>query len=60
MTDDRNLLSFGLSDKHTLQLHAITGTPCEVPVPKNVIFKSFCLIDRHSKIIQSREIFTKT
>jgi hypothetical protein len=22
-----------------MQLHAITGTPCEVPVPKKVIFK---------------------
>lgn len=31
-------LSFGFSDVHTLHVHAITGTPCEVPVPKNVAF----------------------
>jgi hypothetical protein len=23
---------------HTAQLHPITGTPCDVPVPKNVTF----------------------
>jgi hypothetical protein len=25
---------------HIWQLQAISGTPCEVPVPKNVIFKN--------------------
>jgi hypothetical protein len=38
MIADRNLLSFGLLDMQTGSLSAIIGIPCEVPVPKNVIF----------------------
>jgi hypothetical protein len=38
ITDALNLLSFGLSDKQTGHWQATTGTPCEVPVPKNVSF----------------------
>jgi hypothetical protein len=36
--DDRSRLSRRSVDLHTSQLHAITGTPWEVPVPRNVIF----------------------
>jgi hypothetical protein len=32
----RSLLSFGSSLVQTSQSHAITGTPADVPVPKNV------------------------
>jgi hypothetical protein len=35
-TDDRNLLSLGSVDLQTSQWQPITGTPWEVPVPKNV------------------------
>ena len=34
----RSLLSLLSVEVHASQLHAITGTPCEVPVPKKVIF----------------------
>ena len=33
-----SLSSFLLVDKQTSHLHAITGIPCEVPVPKNIPF----------------------
>ena len=36
----RNRLSRGSFDAHILQGQAITGTPCEVPVPRNVTFKT--------------------
>jgi hypothetical protein len=36
-----SLLSRGSSDWQTGHPHAITGTPCEVPVPRNVIFTFF-------------------
>ncbi|GAB4297740.1 MAG: hypothetical protein Kow0068_21880 [Marinilabiliales bacterium] len=35
--EDLNLLSLISVDLQTLHLHPITGTPCDVPVPKNVI-----------------------
>jgi hypothetical protein len=38
--EERSLLSLGLEDLHTAQVHAITGTPCDVPVPKKVTFKT--------------------
>ena len=38
-TETRNRLSRWSAEVHTLQSQAITGMPCEVPVPKNVIFK---------------------
>jgi 16S rRNA (cytidine1402-2'-O)-methyltransferase len=41
----RNLLSRASGDAQTLHSHAITGTPCEVPVPKNVIFTILLLSD---------------
>lgn len=34
----RILLFFGFFEVQTLQLHAIIGIPCEVPVPRKVIF----------------------
>lgn len=34
------LLSLKSIDLHTLQVHPITGTPCDVPVPRKVIIKS--------------------
>ena len=37
----RKRLSFKSLDRHTSQLQPIRGTPCEVPVPRNVIFKFF-------------------
>jgi len=37
-TEERSRVSFGLSDRHTLQSHATTGTPCDVPEPNMVIF----------------------
>ena len=39
-TDERNRLSRGFSDRHTGQSQPITGTPTEVPVPRNVKEKS--------------------
>jgi hypothetical protein len=42
-TEVRNLLSRPSSDWQVLQSHAITGTPCDVPVPRNVIFTLFHL-----------------
>lgn len=44
--DERNRLSFGSDDWQTLQLQAIIGTPCDVPVPKNVI----CTLNFNIKI----------
>jgi hypothetical protein len=35
------LLSFGFLLKHTGCVLPIIGTPCDVPVPKNVIFNTF-------------------
>jgi hypothetical protein len=40
MMEERRRLSLKLSDAQTSHLQAITGMPCEVPVPRNVIFKS--------------------
>ena len=37
-TDTRRRLSRGSSDVHVSQLHAIEGTPVDVPVPKKVSF----------------------
>jgi len=37
--DERSRLSLGSAEAHTWQSQAITGTPCEVPVPKNVMVK---------------------
>jgi hypothetical protein len=34
--DDRKRLSFSSVEQQTSQSQAITGTPCEVPVPRNV------------------------
>jgi hypothetical protein len=39
--EERKRLSFWSVDKQTGSLLAIIGIPCEVPVPKKVIFKSF-------------------
>jgi hypothetical protein len=36
--EDRSRWSLGLEDRQTTQPQAITGTPCEVPVPKKLIF----------------------
>jgi hypothetical protein len=36
MIEERSLLSRASDEVHTSQLHAMTGTPCDVPVPKNV------------------------
>ena len=33
-----SLESFKLVELHTIQLQPIRGTPCEVPVPKNITF----------------------
>lgn len=52
MIDDRRRLSSGFLDEHTSQSQAITGTPCEVPVPRNVIFKrQFELISKSSLLL---------
>jgi hypothetical protein len=40
MMEERRRWSLWLSDVQTSHLQAITGMPCEVPVPRNVIFKS--------------------
>lgn len=45
-TEVLNLLSQVSSDRQVAQSHAITGTPWEVPVPRNVIFT---LLNFHSK-----------
>ncbi|MFT6066522.1 MAG: hypothetical protein ACJAQX_002413, partial [Polaribacter sp.] len=37
-------------DKQTGSLLAIIGTPCEVPVPKKVIFNSFLLVIITTKV----------
>src|ERR1700744_1251787 len=37
-SDVRKRLSRASAEVQTSQLQAITGTPCEVPVPKKVIF----------------------
>jgi len=37
--DDLNRLSLLSADVQTAQLQAITGTPCDVPVPRNLTFK---------------------
>lgn len=36
-TDERRRLSQGSPEAQTRQSQAITGTPCEVPVPRKVI-----------------------
>ena len=36
-TDGRQRLSRGSVDRQTSHVHPIIGTPCEVPVPRNVI-----------------------
>ena len=38
ITEVLKRLFLGSVELHTLQSHAITGTPCEVPVPRKVIF----------------------
>jgi hypothetical protein len=40
-----------LFDEHTSHLQAITGTPCEVPVPRNVIFKRQKELDSKGSLI---------
>ena len=50
ITDDRNLLSLMLADKHTGSLLPIIGMPCDVPVPKNIISKRFLIIYLRLKI----------
>jgi len=42
-TEVRNRLSRASSEWQVLQSHAITGTPCDVPVPRKVIFTLFYL-----------------
>ena len=37
----RSLLSLGSVEEHTTHVHVIIGTPCEVPVPRNVTFISY-------------------
>lgn len=37
-TEVRSRLSLEFVEQHTSHGQLITGTPCEVPVPKNVIF----------------------
>jgi hypothetical protein len=37
MTEERSLRSRLSADRQTLQVHAITGTPWDVPVPKKVM-----------------------
>lgn len=37
--DERSRLSRGSGEVHTSQPHPMTGTPCEVPVPRSVSFK---------------------
>lgn len=37
--DERSRLSRGSSEVHTSHPHPMTGTPCEVPVPRSVSFK---------------------
>jgi len=37
MMEERKRLSRGSGEVQTSQLQAMTGTPCEVPVPKNVM-----------------------
>jgi hypothetical protein len=39
--EERKRLSFTFMLVHTSHLQAINGTPCDVPVPKNVIFKYY-------------------
>lgn len=41
ITDTRRRLSLKSSEVQTEQGQPITGTPCDVPVPKNVIFNCF-------------------
>lgn len=38
ITEERSLLSCLFVEQHTLQSQAITGTPWDVPVPRNVTF----------------------
>ncbi|MDB5013981.1 MAG: hypothetical protein JWQ25_2183, partial [Daejeonella sp.] len=40
ITETLKRLSRGSLDLQTEHSQAITGTPCEVPVPKNVTFKA--------------------
>jgi hypothetical protein len=42
--DERRRLSLLSVDLQTEQVHAIMGTPWEVPVPKNVTFKAMVFI----------------
>ena len=44
-TEDRKRLSRGSVERQVSHLQAITGTPCEVPVPKKVIFSNFGRLD---------------
>lgn len=39
-------MSLGSSDRQVLQSQAITGTPCDVPVPRKVIFTSVIFPDK--------------
>ena len=41
ITDDLSLLSSLFFDLHTKHSHPITGIPCDVPVPRNLIFNFF-------------------
>jgi hypothetical protein len=41
ITEERKRLSLGFSEVHTSHVQPITGTPWEVPVPKNFNFILF-------------------
>ena len=41
IADDLSLLSSFFFDLHTKHSHPITGIPCDVPVPRNLIFNFF-------------------
>ena len=49
-TEVRVRLFLGLSEAQTLQLQAIMGIPCEVPVPRNVTFIKFLEPDRTRRL----------
>jgi hypothetical protein len=55
ITDERNRLSLASDELQTSQSQAITGTPCEVPVPKNVIFNAYFFV----KVRKAMDKFVK-
>tara|TARA_B110000003_G_C16321744_1_gene407091 strand:+ start:264 stop:491 length:228 start_codon:yes stop_codon:yes gene_type:complete len=57
ITEERNLLSLEFLDLQTSQSQAITGTPCDVPVPSKVIFILLSYIG--GKIIDNSSFFRK-